>query len=101
LPTNVIREVIEADIGGARRHLLHRRVAAAIEALYAHRLPEYYERLAFHYQQSEDWEKALEYLVKAGDKAAAASATQEALAFYDQAFTLCGTLGSPGLDDGD
>jgi tetratricopeptide (TPR) repeat protein len=94
---DVIREVIETDVGVARRQLLHRRVAEAIEVLYVHRLPEYFEMLAFHYQQSETWEKALEYLMKSGDKAAGAGATQEALAFYDQALTLCGTLGAPAL----
>jgi tetratricopeptide (TPR) repeat protein/transcriptional regulator with XRE-family HTH domain len=94
---DVIREVIETDVGTARRQLLHRRIAAAIETICARRLSEYYETLAFHYQQSETWEKAIEYLVKSGDKAAAASATQEALAFYDQAFALCGTLGSPAM----
>ena len=94
---DVIREVIESDVGLARRQLLHRRIAAAMEALYGHHLPDYYEVLAFHYQQSETWDKALEYLVKSGDKAAAASATQEALAFYDQAFALCETLGRSAM----
>jgi tetratricopeptide (TPR) repeat protein/transcriptional regulator with XRE-family HTH domain len=94
---DVIREVMETDVGAARRQLLHRRVAAAIEVLYAHRLADHYETLAFHYQQSQTWEKAIEYLMKSGDKAALSGATQEALAFYDQAFALCGTHGSAAL----
>lgn len=94
---DVIREVIEADLGLARRQLLHRRVGVAMEALYADRLPDYYEMLAFHYQQAEIPQKALVYLVKSGDKAAAAHAAREALAYYDQAFALCETLGQSAL----
>src|SRR6185503_12328256 len=52
-----------------RRKSLHRLVAVAIEELYAERLPEYYEMLAHHYERGEVWEKALHYLVKAGQKA--------------------------------
>ena len=49
-----------------RRKALHRVVATAVEELYADRLPEQYETLAYHYVQGEEWPKALEYLVKAG-----------------------------------
>jgi len=62
-----------------RRKELHRLVARAIEELYAERLPESHEMLAYHYERGEVWEKALEYLVKAGQKAPQAYANQEAL----------------------
>src|SRR4030095_2948952 len=62
-----------------RRKELHRLIAMAIEELYAERLPESYEMLAYHYERGEVWEKALEYLVKAGQKAQQAYANQEAL----------------------
>jgi tetratricopeptide (TPR) repeat protein len=94
---DVIREVIEGDVGSARHTVLCRRVAAAIEDLYADRLPEQYETLAYQYLRGEVWEKALAYLVKAGDKAVAAVATQEALRFYDRALALCATLGTLAL----
>ena len=60
-----------------RRKGLHRLVAIAIEELYAERLPESYEMLAYHYERGEVWEKALEYLVKAGQKAQQAYANQK------------------------
>jgi tetratricopeptide (TPR) repeat protein/transcriptional regulator with XRE-family HTH domain len=94
---DVIREVIEADVGAARRLALHRRIAAAIETLYAHRLADHYEMLAYHYLHGEAWEQALDYLVKSGDKAVAASAPQEALTSYEQALTVCEMLGTPAL----
>jgi predicted ATPase len=80
-----------------RRKALHRVVATAVEELYADRLPEQYEMLAYHYSQGEDWPKALDYLVKAGDKATAAYANQDALGFYTSALEVCDRLGSTTL----
>jgi tetratricopeptide (TPR) repeat protein/transcriptional regulator with XRE-family HTH domain len=97
---DVIREVVEAELGMARRAALHRRVAEALE-----RDPSAMgrpgevpiERLAYHYSQGESWAQALEYLVKAGDKAAAAYANKDALDFYAQALTIGETLGDTAL----
>jgi len=80
-----------------RRKSLHRLVAAAIEELYADRLPEHYEALAHHYYEGQEWEKALDYLDKAGDKAAAAYANQDALDYYGRALEVCERLGKSTL----
>lgn len=80
-----------------RRKALHRVVAAAVEELYADRLSEQYETLAYHYTQGEEWVKALEYLEKAGDKATAAYANQDALDFYARALEICTKLGDGAL----
>jgi len=80
-----------------RRRALHRVVAAAIEELYADRLPEHYEALAHHYYQGQQWQKALDYLVKAGDKATAAYANQDALEYYARALEVCERLGESAL----
>jgi tetratricopeptide (TPR) repeat protein len=76
-----------------RRKELHRLIAIAIEELYAERLPESYEMLAYHYERGEVWEKALEYLVKAGQKAQQAYANQEAREHYSRALAMCERLG--------
>ena len=52
-----------------RRRALHRRAAEVIEELYADRLPELYETLAWHYVQGETWAKAAHYLLRSADKA--------------------------------
>jgi tetratricopeptide (TPR) repeat protein len=54
-----------------RRRALHRTVAAAIEELYADRLQEHYEALAYHYYEGEEWEKACEYATQVARRAAA------------------------------
>ncbi|HVA90823.1 MAG TPA: tetratricopeptide repeat protein, partial [Chloroflexota bacterium] len=75
---DVIREVVEEDLGAARRASLHGKVAEAIEREAGdHDL----EALAFHYDRSDLWKSAVQYLERAGDHAAAqyANATAEQL----------------------
>lgn len=94
---DVIREVAEGDVGSARRLLLHRRIAAAIEHFHGNALPDQYETLAYHYLHGEAWEPALAYLAQSGDKARAAHAMEQALHFYAQALAVCETLGAAGF----
>jgi predicted ATPase len=62
------------------------------KALYADRLPEQYETLAHHYYEGQEREKALEYLGKAGKKAAAAYANQDAIGYLNKGLELLKTL---------
>lgn len=68
-----------------KRRELHTQVARAIEALFRERLEEFYSLLAYHYARAEEWDKAQEYLFKAGDQAGRVAADAEALAHYEQA----------------
>jgi len=71
-----------------RRREFHRKVGEGYEAVYAARIEEYYEELAYHYSRGDDNEKAFYYLVKAGDKSKAAFANEQAIAYYNQALEL-------------
>jgi class 3 adenylate cyclase/tetratricopeptide (TPR) repeat protein len=77
-----------------RRKELHRLIALAIEELYADRLADQFEVLAYHFMKGEEWAKALEYLLKAAEKAAQAFAIREAVVLYDQALEAAGKLGA-------
>jgi tetratricopeptide (TPR) repeat protein/transcriptional regulator with XRE-family HTH domain len=90
---DVIRDVVEADVSTTRRALLHRAVATAIEHHDAHRLAEQYETLAHHFTLAAVWDKALDYRVKAGDRAAEAYANGSALAHYAEALIAGERLG--------
>jgi len=68
-----------------RRRLLHARIVDVIEELFADRLNEHSERLAFHAVRGANWEKAYVYLHQAGARAVARSASREAIAFFEQA----------------
>ena len=71
-----------------RRREFHLRIAQGYETLYSSRLEEYYQDLAYHYSHSDDKEKALEYLVKAGDKSRQSFANDAAIEYYRQALAL-------------
>jgi tetratricopeptide (TPR) repeat protein len=81
----LIQDVTYNSLLMRRRQELHQLIGLAIEELYANRLTEQYEILAYHFAKADIWDKALDYLLKAAQKAARAFATREALALYDQA----------------
>jgi class 3 adenylate cyclase/tetratricopeptide (TPR) repeat protein len=81
----LIQDVTYNSLLVRRRQELHHLIGLAIAELYADRLAEQYEILAYHFAKAEVWDKALDYLLKAAEKAAKAFATREALALYDQA----------------
>jgi len=68
-----------------RRKELHAQVGACIERLFAERLESFFGLLAYHFARAESWEKAQEYLTKAGDQAGKMAADAEALDLYRQA----------------
>jgi tetratricopeptide (TPR) repeat protein len=81
-------DVAYSSLLQARQKALHRLVGEAIEGLYADRLAEQYETLAYHYERAEAWDQALDYLRKSGDKALEAYAAHQAVGFYNRALAV-------------
>lgn len=86
------QEAVYQSIVDSRRKELHGQVAGAIEALYRDSLDEYDEQLAHHYEQGGDVEKAVGYLLKAGEKAKRSYANEEAIAHLSRGLALLRTL---------
>ena len=83
----VIREVVESELGAARRMAIHRRVVRALEA--EEREPgSSIDALAYHCRQAGMRLEALHYAQLAGDRAARMSAYREAAAHYEAALAL-------------
>jgi tetratricopeptide (TPR) repeat protein len=82
---SLICDVAYGSVLRENRRSIHARVVSAIEKLYADRLAEQVERLAYHSVRGELKEKAVHYLRQAGTKAAARGALQEARASFEQA----------------
>jgi class 3 adenylate cyclase/tetratricopeptide (TPR) repeat protein len=72
----------------SHRAVLHEAAGRALERLYAGRLDERYDLLAYHYSRSANADKAVEYLVHANRKAMAADAPVEAQAYFARALSL-------------
>ncbi|MDM7999229.1 MAG: adenylate/guanylate cyclase domain-containing protein [Dehalococcoidia bacterium] len=71
-----------------RRKQIHERIGKAIEELYPDRLEEFCEPLALHYKQGECFHKAVEYLIKAGEKSLNRYAVEEAHQHFRDAFDI-------------
>ncbi len=71
-----------------RRREFHHKVAEGYEVLYSDRLEEYYDDLAYHYSRSDDHRKAVQYLIKAGQKARRGYSNDVAIAHYQKALEV-------------
>ena len=91
------QEVAHESLLTSVKQALHEATGSALEFLYADKLEEYYERLAYHYGQSPNKHKAFEYLGLANRKAAKSNAMQEAMAHFQQASSVLDSL--PDLRD--
>ncbi len=68
-----------------RRQALHAAAGQALETLYADRLEDAYDRLAYHYARTDNAAKAVEYLTLVAEKAAQRYAHVEAVATLQEA----------------
>ena len=89
-PEYVFKHAVTQDVAyetllDRRRRELHGVVGHAIETLYADQLDEHSAILAYHYARSDRQDKAIEYALLAGDRAAGLYANTEARKHYEQA----------------
>ncbi len=82
-----IRSILVQNVPAPLRRLLHARLAAALEALYASPTASL-DLLAHHFDQAQNWPKALHYLTLAGDSAARQYACEQAHAYYLRALDI-------------
>ena len=73
------QEVAYGTVLQEQRKALHEQTGQAIEALYQEKLEDHYSELAHHYHQSNNGEKAVEYLGLAGQQAVERAANEEAI----------------------
>ena len=83
-----LREVAYDSLSTARRRLLHRRLAEALEGIYANELDEVCGQLASHYEQAGFLERAIICYQRAAQVAQQVYAHAEALAAYQRALAL-------------
>jgi len=78
-------EVAYSSLLQERRRVLHARIVAALEALYADRLAEQVDRLAHHALRGEVWDKAVTYCQQARARVWDCAAFREAVVYGEQA----------------
>jgi ABC-type transport system substrate-binding protein len=72
----------------AERRATHQQVGEALERLFPERIEELVGLLAHHWERAGDRERAVTYLLRAGDKARVAYAHEEAADYYQRALAL-------------
>src|SRR5919197_6740382 len=89
----LVQEVAYSSLVDSKRRKLHKRVGEALEDIYQESPGEAYGLLARHFSEADDPEKAVEYLLKAGDAARSIYADKEALEHSRKARTFLARTG--------
>jgi tetratricopeptide (TPR) repeat protein len=84
----LIQEVAYSGLLQEDRLAMHQQIGLVMEQVFADRLPEFYETLAFHFRHSALSQKAFDYLRKSGQKSLNKYAVQESHEYYHRAFQI-------------
>jgi len=84
----IVRDVVHEEVSHLRHKKLHGVVGCALEKAYTKKIDEHLGELALHFLESGNKEKALDYFLKAGDKAAKVYANGEATSYFQSALRI-------------
>jgi DNA-binding SARP family transcriptional activator len=87
-----LREVVVRPLLAVRRQILHRRIAEALDGLYAETPQAPWAALAMHFREAREWAKAETALVHLGEQAAQRYADEEAAVAFREALDLVPNL---------
>ena len=82
------QDVVYNGLLKKERQKIHEQIGLVIEQLFQDRLPEFYETLAFHFSRCPSVNKAVDYLVKSGEKCLARFTVEEAHQYFRQAYDI-------------
>jgi class 3 adenylate cyclase/tetratricopeptide (TPR) repeat protein len=95
------QEVVYNGLLKKERRVIHERIALVIEHLFQDRLPEFYETLAFHFKNGHSTVKAVDYLMKSGEKSLKRYAVEESHKYYREAYELLANQVTKTLEEND
>ncbi len=82
------QEIVYNGLLRKQRRKIHEHIAQVMESVFQDRLAELYETLAFHFARGESDTKAVDYLIKSGEKSLARYAVEEAHKYFKQAYDI-------------
>ena len=82
------QEVVYNSLLKKERKKIHEQIGIVMEQLFINRLSEFYEILAFHFSRGRSVYKAVDYLIKSGEKSLGRYAVQESHAYYKEAYAM-------------
>jgi tetratricopeptide (TPR) repeat protein len=84
----IVRDVVHEEVSHLRHKKLHGVVGSALEKVYEKKVDEHLGELALHFLEFGDEEKALDYFLRAGDRAAKIYANNEAFSYFHSGLKL-------------
>jgi len=84
----IVRDVVHEEVSLLRHMKIHDAVGCALEKVYTEKVDEHFGELAYHFLEGGNKEKALDYFLKAGEKAAKIYANNEAASYFQSALKL-------------
>jgi len=84
----IVRDVLHEEVSLLRHMKLHDSVGCALEKVYADKTDEHLGELAYHFLEGGNKDKALDYFLKAGEKAQKTYAHGEAFSYLQHALEL-------------
>jgi tetratricopeptide (TPR) repeat protein len=84
----IVRDVVHEEVSHLRHRKLHSSVGNALEKVYAEKIDEHLGELAYHFLEGGEKARALDYFLKAGEKAAGIYANAEAASYFQSALGL-------------
>jgi len=84
----IVRDVVHEEVSRLRHKKLHSAAGFALEKVYTKKIDEHLGELAYHFLEGGDRDKALDYFLKAGEKAAKIYANGEAASYFQSALRL-------------
>jgi ABC-type oligopeptide transport system substrate-binding subunit/DNA-binding SARP family transcriptional activator len=90
----LIQQYMYRQLGSAERAALHKEIGDALESFHKEDIAVVAVQLAHHYREAGIRDKAVEYLLQAGDRARSLYAHQEAIDHYQQALAYLKEMGA-------
>jgi len=84
----IVRDVVHEEVSLLRHKRLHGTIGAALEELYSKNVDEHLGELAYHFLEGGNKDRALDYFLKAGEKAEKVYAHGEATSYFQSALEL-------------
>ena len=82
------QEVVYNSLLKKERRGIHEQIAQVIETVFKDRLVEFNETLAYHFARGQSTAKAVDYLIKSGEKSLARYAVEEAHEYFKKAYDI-------------
>jgi class 3 adenylate cyclase/tetratricopeptide (TPR) repeat protein len=82
------QEVVYNSLLKKERRGIHEQIAQVIETVFKDRLTEFNETLAYHFARGQSTAKAVDYLIKSGEKSLGRYAVEEANEYFKNAYNL-------------